>query len=65
MEELDKMLHLHCLFLHFNDGTPVGFFKTTRGLRQRDPLSLYLFILVMEALSWMMVRAVSNGYLEG
>ena len=45
--------------------SPVGFFSAQRGLRQGDPLSLFLFILVMEELISMMRIAINNGWLKG
>ena len=42
------------------NGTPEGFFEISRGIRQGDPLSPSLFILMAEAFG----RAVSNAYEE-
>ncbi|RVX19375.1 putative ribonuclease H protein [Vitis vinifera] len=47
------------------NGSPSGFFQSTRGLRQGDPLSPYLFVIAMEVFSSMMRRAISGGYLSG
>lgn len=47
------------------NGEPSGFFASSRGLRQGDPLSLFLFILVMEALSKLMDKAVLGGFIDG
>ena len=47
------------------DGTPCGFFASTRGLRQVDPLSPLLFVIVMEAMSRMLDRAVGGAFISG
>lgn len=47
------------------NGNAGGFFKPTRGLRQGDPLSPYLFLIVSEVLSLRISRAVHENHLQG
>ncbi|RVX05699.1 LINE-1 reverse transcriptase-like [Vitis vinifera] len=47
------------------NGTPMGFFQSSRGLRQGDPLSPYLFVIAMEVFSVFIKRAVEGGFLSG
>ena len=47
------------------NGVLAGFFPSTKGLRQGDLLSPYLFVMGMEVLSALIRRAVEGGFLLG
>lgn len=47
------------------NGEPTPFFNPSRGLRQGDPLSPYLFILISNVLTWLMQKAVAEGSIKG
>ncbi|GKD56770.1 RNA-directed DNA polymerase, eukaryota, reverse transcriptase zinc-binding domain protein, partial [Tanacetum coccineum] len=42
------------------NGEVCGYFKGGRGLRQGDPMSLYLFTLVMEVLNMIMIKNIKD-----
>ena len=52
-------------FLVIVNGSPEGFFSCSRGLRQGDPLSPLVFLLVMEVLCRMLKRVESEGLIQG
>ncbi|RVW19587.1 hypothetical protein CK203_115953 [Vitis vinifera] len=46
------------------NGVPAGFFPSTKGLRQGDPLSPYLFVMGMEVLDVLIRRAVEGVFIR-
>ena len=47
------------------NGVPAGFFGSSRGVWQGDPLSPFLFVLVMEVFSRMLGAFISRGLISG
>ena len=47
------------------NGSPTKPFRMERGLRQGDPLSPFLFVLVADILNRILNRVVSEGLIEG
>ena len=47
------------------NGSPVGFFGSSKGLQQGDPLSPLLFLLIMEVLSLILKKTEKGGFIQG
>ena len=47
------------------NGSPTGFFGSSRDLRRGDPLSPFLFLLIMEVLSHISKKTEEGGLIQG
>ena len=47
------------------NGEPKGFIEPSKGLRQGDPLSPFLFLFCVEGLNALLNKAVDNGEIRG
>ena len=60
------MIYLSTVSYSFNlNGQKVGYIQLSRGIRQGDPLSPYLFIICAEGLSCLIHKAVTERELTG
>ncbi|XP_026442068.1 uncharacterized protein LOC113341382 [Papaver somniferum] len=55
----------HVRFSVLISGSSEGYFKSKKGIRQGDPLSPFLFLIVGEALTAMMKKAQEDGFING
>ena len=63
-----ELIMLCVTIVHYNvirEGTTVGPIVPSRGLRQEDPLSPYLFILCAEGLSSLLRKNERAGFIHG
>ncbi|KAJ9536684.1 hypothetical protein OSB04_un000157 [Centaurea solstitialis] len=57
---IEEMLNTSSFSIALN-GESIGFFKGARGLRQGDPISPYLFTLVMEGFSMLLQQCIDQA----
>jgi hypothetical protein len=62
---LDSALHIFGSLLRFGKWLFSWLFQQLSRLRQVDPLSPFLFVIVMEALNKMITAIVDRGFLSG
>ena len=65
MDQLNDELHFFRILLCLINGVIHGSIILSRGLRQGDPLSPYLFLLCAEGLTGLIVEAARNKRLSG
>ena len=64
MGQLGNGDRMHGLLLHPLNEEPKGFITPSRGIRQGDPFSPYLFLLCAKGLSSMLQKATETRQLQ-
>lgn len=64
VKEMDLFLYHHSLISILVNECPSGFFHSSWGLCQGELLSSPLFVIMMEALSRMLSKAVEGHYIQ-
>lgn len=63
---MDKEVNLNYIFLcPSHNGSPTHLFKASRGIRKGAPLSPFLFAIMAEALSALLIKAKDIGLIRG
>ncbi|GAA0169501.1 hypothetical protein LIER_23972 [Lithospermum erythrorhizon] len=58
---MDQRVCDNCLIFHLFNGSLHDLFSSFRGLREGDPLSPYLFIMVMEVFKALLLKNIEEG----
>ena len=61
---VEDLCHYHSLLILVN-GSPASFFGNSRGLRQGNLLSPFLFLLIMEVLSCILKKTEEGSLIQG
>ena len=62
MDQLDQVVHFYRKLLCLVNGSSSSFIQSSKGSKQGEPLSSYLFMIVMEAHSCLLKRAKVGGF---
>lgn len=65
IEVLDEIVYFDNVLFSYTERLSINFERSSRGLRQDDFLSPFLFNVVMEALSRLVFKAMEYGSIQG